>query len=412
MKEDSVMNNLPNQAPIQGAVEFANAIEIARNIMLSAPWYSFSNAAEQERAFAEKQLKHQISAALDQGFVLHDPYQPEFRSLNQHNQFGLFNPDNRYHIATISSDGIYLIRGWRGTSASLEIQVGAGRPGFDENLTSPITVSQMSQDKLEVDEEGYFEIVISEHRTGKNWLNINKDGLQGNSILIRESFMDWEKEKSGTWYIERTDTRGLPSPIPTLDLVNKQYARASEYLINATKGWVKFVDGLRANLAGNRLSPPKETVNGLPGQWNSAGWFALNPNIAIVIKVPTSPAIYQSIQIGDLWFNALDYCRRQTSLTTAQAVKSEDGKYRFVISVNDPGIANWLDPSGNANLFVFLRWQGLPDCYEFCEQPSVEMVPMNELNEYLKGEPRFRKRQREHQLAARKASSLSSPRGF
>ncbi len=336
--------------------------------------------------------------------------------MTQHNQYGLCNPDNRYFIATISTEGDYVIRGKRGSSASLEIQVGTGSPGYDENLTSPITISQLSEKCLAVDKDGRFEIIISDTEPDdcRNWLcNSSGDGL-ANSVLIRESFMDWEKETGGTWYIERTDLRGHPNPNPSLTVVNDQYARASEYLINSTKGWVKFVDRLRANLASGRLSPPRATQDGsgLPGQWNAAGLFPMESDDALIITVPESRARYQSIQIGDLWFNALDFCHRQTSLTAAQAYKSQDGKYRLVISAQDPGVPNWLDPSGTQNVFVFMRWQGLPKCYEFTEVPTAKMVKIKDLRGLLVNEPYFSPKQRTEQLAARKASLLTVPRGF
>ena len=66
--------------------------------------------------------------------------------MNQHNQFGLVNPDNRYHLATISTPGTYVIRGKRGTSADLQIQIGAGNAGFDEDLTSPTPIAELSLD--------------------------------------------------------------------------------------------------------------------------------------------------------------------------------------------------------------------------------------------------------------------------
>ena len=412
LENHAVTGSVSVERPPRGALALTDAIEEARRIMFSAPWLLYSRDPRREKAAAERQLKHQTSAALDQGFILHDPLHPEFRSLDEHNQFGLFNPDNRYHIASIATPGTYVVRGRRGTSADLQIQVGAGDPGFDEDLTSPITLGQLSLEDLAVDADGRFEIVISDTEEGVNWVCNTKDGLTANSILIRESFMDWENETSGTWYIERRDTRGQPTALPEPDLVDAQYARAAEYLVGSTKGWVKFVDGLRANLAGNGLSPPRETRDGLPGQWNAAGHLRIPPGKAFIVTVPHSPARYQSIQIGDLWFNGLDYRHRQTSLTTAQARRSCDGDYRFVISVRDPGVANWLDPAGASSSFAFLRWQGLPEGYRFAKDPSVDMVDFEDVRDRLPDEPYFYPEDRVEQLAARQASSLSSPRGF
>ncbi len=404
-----------------GSQRFAAAIEQARHSMSLAPWMQYSANPEQEEAAAERQLKHQIAAALDQGFVLHDPCFPEFSRLDKHNQFGLVNPDNLYFLASIDTPGTYVIHGKRGTSADLQIQVGAGEPGFEVDLTSPIPVSELDLSALSVKRNGEFTIIISDTKPcdlkrGENWLCNTKKDLRANSILIRESLMDWDTETGGTWRIERVDTIGQPNPLPTPALVNQQYDRAANYLTGSTKGWIKFVEQLRVNLPANHISPPRETGQGLPGQYNSAGHFRMSPDTAVLITVEESDARYQGIQLGDLWFNALDFRRRQTSLTTKQAYQSEDGKYRFVISAKDPGFENWLDPAGASTAFVFMRWQGIPHAPgeepKAPNAPERQVLTLDQLAERLKGEPDFTPEQRKAQLAARHASALRIPRGF
>ncbi|MEM7489577.1 MAG: hypothetical protein AAF390_10695 [Pseudomonadota bacterium] len=411
-------------APV-GSQRFALAIEEAKHTMSLAPWLQYSSKPEREQAAAERQLKHQIAAALDQGFILHDPRFPEFCRLDKHNQFGLVNPDNLYFLASIETPGTYMIHGKRGTSADLQIQVGAGEPGFDEDLTSPIPVSELDLGTLSVKRNGEFTILISDTepcdlKTGENWLCntiCTQEGkLCANSILIRESLMDWDTETGSTWRIERIDTLGKPNPLPTPELVNLQYERAANYLTGSTKGWIKFVEQLRVNLPANHISPPRETGQGLPGQFNSAGHFQMTEDTAIIITVDESDARYQGIQLGDLWFNALDFRRRQTSLTTKQAYQSEDGKYRFVISAKDPGFENWLDPAGASTAFVFMRWQGVPlgpDGKPIKPKaPERQILTFDQLGEELQCEPDFTPEQRKAQLAARHMSALKIPRGF
>lgn len=420
------MKNTPTDSiqypsTLTGSQRFALAIEQAQKAMSMAPWLQYSHNPELEQAAAERQLKHQIAAALDQGFILHDPCYPEFCRLDKHNQFGLVNPDNLYFLASIQTPGTYVIYGKRGTSADLQIQVGAGEPGFDEDLTSPVPVSELNLGTLSTKPNGDFTIIISdtqpcELQAGENWLSNTRDQWRANSVLIRESLMDWNTETGSTWRIERLDTVGTANPLPTAELVNQQYERAANYLIGSTRGWIKFVEQLRTNLPVNRMSRPRGTGQGLPGQFNSAGHFPMNDEDAIIITVEESDARYQGIQLGDLWFNALDFRRRQTSLTTKQAYQSEDGKYRFVISMEDPGFENWLDPAGASTAFVFMRWQGLPQGTS--EQPIEPKAPetkpiaFNQLSEALKSEPAFTPKQRAEQLAARHVNALTIPRGF
>ncbi|APX12805.1 hypothetical protein [Tateyamaria omphalii] len=423
--KNALMNWAQNSSTPVGSQRFALAIEQAKHTMSLAPWLQYSSNPELEQAAAEWQLKHQISAALDQGFVLHDPCFPEFSRLDKHNQFGLVNPDNLYFLASIETPGTYIIYGKRGTSADLQIQVGAGEPGFDDDLTSPIPVSELDLGALSVKRNGEFTILISDTepcdlKTGENWLCNTivtpKGKLCANSVLIRESLMDWDTETGGTWRIERIDTVGKPNPLPTPARVDLQYERAANYLTGSTKGWIKFVEQLRVNLPANHISPARKTGQGLPGQFNSAGHFQMSDDTAIVITVDESDARYQGIQLGDLWFNALDFRRRQTSLTTKQAYQSEDGKYRFVISAKDPGFENWLDPAGASTVFVFMRWQGIPHCPgeepKAPNNPQRQVLTFDQLGEKLKCEPDFSPEQRKEQLAARHVSALNIPRGF
>ncbi|MEO0422572.1 MAG: DUF1214 domain-containing protein [Pseudomonadota bacterium] len=402
---------------LAGPQLFANAIEQARQTMLLAPWLQYSDRPDLEQAHADLQLKHHIAAALDQGFALNDARHPEFRRLERHNQFGLVNPDNLYFLATIETPGTYIIHGKRGNAADLQIQVGAGEPGFNENLTSPLPVSELDLAMLRTKCNGEFKIIISEAppeklAEGENWLSNTKRVLRANSILIRESLMDWSTETGSTWRIERCDTVGQSKPLPSPESVDQQYERAAQYLTGLTRGWVKFVELLRTNLPANVMSPPRQTEQGLPGQFNAAGHFQLTSTNAFVITVPESDARYQGIQLGDLWFSALDYRYHQNSLTTKQAHRSEDGNYRFVISRRDPGVENWLDPAGASTVFSFMRWQGVSCTTQRVGAPLTEEVRFRDLQDVLKNEPVFTPDQRARQLQERHRTALTMPRGF
>ena len=85
---------------------------------------------------------------------------------------------------------------------------------------------------------------------------------------------------------------------------------------------------------------------------------------------------YQGAQIGSDWYASTDYETHQTSLTKAQAVTDPDGKMRFVVSEQNPGIANWLETTGHRTGAMMLRWQRLErDLTQEADGPTVEVVP-------------------------------------
>jgi hypothetical protein len=57
----------------------------------------------------------------------------------------------------------------------------------------------------------------------------------------------------------------------------------------------------------------------------------------------------------------------------------EDGSLLVVVSHDDPGVHNWLDPSGHDEGYVTFRWIGADDY----PRPSVEQFPASQLEAKL-----------------------------
>ncbi len=77
------------------------------------------------------------------------------------------------------------------------------------------------------------------------------------------------------------------------------------------------------------------------------------------------------------------------------------------LKLADPGVANWLDPAGFAEGYLFLRWQGLAQGPGADEAPSAELTPLAELDRRLpEGTRRVSARQRAAQLAQRLMAPL------
>ena len=68
-----------------------------------------------------------------------------------------------------------------------------------------------------------------------------------------------------------------------------------------------------------------------------------------------------------------------TSLNHRQVQCNGDGTVRIVVSNPDPGVANWLDTEGRAEVLATIRWFRPP------VQPTVraQIVPRARLTEHL-----------------------------
>ena len=102
--------------------------------------------------------------------------------------------------------------------------------------------------------------------------------------------------------------------------------------------------------ADNQLTfhpPAFSDWGGHQGQSYGFGNFRLGIDEAVILEVALPACDYWVVQLGNRFWESLDWDRRQSSLNHRQATLDDDGVFRAVISVDDPGIPNWLDPAGN-----------------------------------------------------------------
>jgi hypothetical protein len=84
------------------------------------------------------------------------------------------------------------------------------------------------------------------------------------------------------------------------------------------------------------------------------------------------------VQLGDVWYQSLDWVNRQSSLNGQQAV-IDDGVFRAVISHREPGIANWLDTTGASQGCITYRWNQSASA----PVPSLRLVPFDDVADHL-----------------------------
>ena len=154
------------------------------------------------------------------------------------------------------------------------------------------------------------------------------------------------------------------------------------------------------------IMPPmrssKDKDGGLSGQQSVMARFQLEENEALVVRARASDAVYQAIQLGNYWFATPNPTMHQSSLNLSQAKVDEDGYVRYVISLKDPGVANWLDPDGSQEGYIFMRWQGISTPLTASDQPVARKILFENLADHLpEGSFAFSHSQRSAQLKDR-----------
>jgi len=352
---------------------FREAVERSERLIRSAPFIGSQADLDEGLDYLAGRIRASLQLAFD-----HDLTRPLFiNSTHQFSRQGLDNPDAVYFHCYLTDTAEYVVRGRRGSTADLSFQVMAD--GYSPE-GAPASLAAFDDRDFSIAADGSFEFRLGPSVSGPDTF---VTGPGAKTLIVREVFNDWDTEERGTLWIERTDTVGVPAAAKLLSRIARQYDVAGRLLIGSIETWFAFPQFFTWQEPVNTLTAPRSTPGGLTSQMSSIGHYELADDEALVVSVPRcDDCAYQAVQIGSDWYASTDYETHQTSLTKAQAVTDPDGVMRFVISEQDPGLANWLEPLGHRTGPIMLRWQRLegdvvPD------GPTVEVVPVDELAKVL-----------------------------
>ena len=280
-------------------------------------------------------------------------------------KMGLDNPDTLYFGTRVQAGREYLVTGTRGTTTDLSFQL-LGGEYTDDNV--PDSETAFDDRQLDIGANGDYE-----------WRFTPAANAQ---LVIREVYNDWSAQR-GKVAIARVDTAGTAPPPLTNDLIEKRFAVAGKQLVQRIKTWLQFPQWFYMNIPVNTMVAPRLTPGGLATQYSSAGHFELTPDQALVITLPATDAPYLGFQLGSLWYVSLDYINHQTSLNGTQAQVDADGKIRIVVADRNPGVTNWVETLGHRKGFLQFRWQRVSRELTEADGPTVELVGIDEVAEYL-----------------------------
>jgi hypothetical protein len=316
--------------------------------------------------------------------LLADPQHPDFWPfVTPAFTFAGGNPDHDYYVTPVEDAGVYRITGFRGTVKRVDIQIGTGtfftHGTLDANKLG-LTLANYDFDTLTIGPDGALEVIISRERpvgyTGDWWLL--RPGAT--YLLLRQTSHDWINEVDGRFAIERLD-RAAAKPRPT----EAQLEAALHGLAAWTEGTVGlslvFAREIRREQGVNRVAYKDLTEYGeMVTQKYAYGGFQLAPDEALIVEADIPERVrYWSIHLMDDQAFTLDWVHRQTILNGHSAVVDADGRFRCVISAQDPGVPNWLDTLGYASGLIQARWE---ECSHWPEH-KVQLVKLDQVRRHL-----------------------------
>lgn len=305
------------------------------------------------------------------------------------------NPDTVYRFTGINGASTYSIQGkvagydpadpsTHPTSANTNFSVLTGING--------VTAANLNGEELSIRDDGTFTIVVSPNGAPANpekGMNYIQAPANSTILATRNTLGDWNTETPMTLTIEKTAgppsslfsqiggfaipvigetvvknplLMSLVSIVPAFDkapLLLSSAETAILMLVTGINGENTYMSVATATGAPNVLSQPQHNAQFLSTQLQSAGYFQLKDDEAMVITVDPGDAEYFVVPVTNDWTITGDTRNQQTSLNNSQAIKNADGTYTIVVSKNDPGVANWVSTGGLNQGTISMRFQGV-----------------------------------------------------
>ncbi|MGE0383090.1 MAG: DUF1214 domain-containing protein [Gammaproteobacteria bacterium] len=310
------------------------------------------------------------------------------------------NPDDTYYLAHLDDKGTYRITGERGSVHILTFTFGYEPMGTSERIGGGL--GQFDADELHIAADGSFGVLLSATRpaghTG-DWVQLPA-GCK--SIIARQRSYDWGRERDARLAIERLDVTELKPRMPAAEIDRNLRELLGGYAERLSRIWLKYQTMIRDQGPINTINFTK-FGGALPVQTYWQGVYEFKPDEALILEtdIPKKHR-YWNVQMNDILWNATEYIHRQSSLNGHQARLDPDGRFRAVISLEDPGIHNWLDSAGYLTGMVIGRWY-LADSLPV---PTLKRVPFAEIHKHLPADtPRITPAERAEALRRRKVGS-------
>jgi hypothetical protein len=303
------------------------------------------------------------------------------------------NPDTIYRFTGVNYASQYVITGRlpeNDPQASFSVLTG----------TTGSTAAVLDADRLELGPDRTFVITVSGQPAlpgQTNHLQLTPDTTL---IAIRDTLADWNLEQPMSLAIHRTAgppnslfsqfggfaipfigpavakspiltslvsvIPPLPSPPPLV-----QGLLASVLMLRGLSEEAAYIRVATTDQTSGELKPPNvftdptRNASFLATQLQSAGYFQLADDEALVLTIRPNNAGYFSVPVTNDWTITDDYADAQTSLNNVQARSNPDGSYTIVVAPAEPllpdgtSVWNWVSTGGLNQGTMAIRFQRL-----------------------------------------------------
>ncbi|MBJ7462323.1 MAG: hypothetical protein JHD38_01740 [Mycolicibacterium sp.] len=346
------------------------------------------------------------------------------------------NPDTIYRFMGVNGASSYVITGKFADLANLPADTSFSvLTGLTGN-----TAAVLTKDQLVIGDDGTFTITLDKTPANgrQNHLQLTADTT---IVATRNTLSDWANQQPMSLEITRvggppnslfsqlggfaipgigpavvrskllTTLVSLVPPLPFVPPVLRGAVTAIIMALGVQREATYMAVATTDPTTGERIEPnvlknPTRNAEFLATQLQSAGYFQLADEEALVITIDRAGAGYFVVPVTDDWTITKDYWNEQTSLNNVQSVADDAGNttYTLVVSPSDPGVANWVSTGGLNQGTISIRFQDIDPDVAQLPTVSARVVPLSELASVLPPTTQYvTQEQRAAQLATRKA---------
>ena len=306
-----------------------------------------------QQAEGVRYLSRLTRAALEAFVEYGDVQYPQFKRLvHETVKLGADNPDNYYVNAQISGEFDYRITGRRNTIHYIGFFTQNGDYGSTGGM-SPCGV--LEGEDLVIDEDGNFEIILSNSHQGDNWLRTDPEtGL----VIVRQTFLDRSQETPADLKIEMINGPDHPHDL-TAHRIDEGLKKAGLFVSGAPMLFAKWAKGFQSHTNELPLFDP-EVSNAMGGDANILYYHShwkLGPDEALVIEAQIPECDMWNFQLNNYWMESLDYRYFNICINSGNAIINPEGtSVKVVVAHSDPGVPNWINTAGHSEGTMCWRW--------------------------------------------------------